>query len=93
VVLSEDELFASRHQDEISVACVEERCNVQTYSQFCRYVVFILFFFQFFLSYLSSLFLSLFFYFIIFSLFALSIQNEKYLVNKGKLKPIDRRVA
>ncbi|XP_078489989.1 uncharacterized protein LOC100180444 [Ciona intestinalis] len=34
--VSDDELFASRHQDEMSVACVEDRCHVVTYSEYCR---------------------------------------------------------
>nr|CAB3225065.1 bromo adjacent homology domain-containing 1 protein-like [Phallusia mammillata] len=34
--LCDDELFLSRHQDEISVACVEDRCHVLSYSEYCR---------------------------------------------------------
>lgn len=34
---NESELFASRHLDEISVACVEDKCYVLTYNQYCRF--------------------------------------------------------
>nr|XP_039248113.1 uncharacterized protein LOC120325988 [Styela clava] len=34
---NDSELFASRHLDEISVACVEDKCFVLTYNQYCRF--------------------------------------------------------
>lgn len=37
--VSEQELFSSRHLDEISVACVEDRCHVLSYAEYCRWVV------------------------------------------------------
>ncbi|KAK7104631.1 hypothetical protein V1264_019318 [Littorina saxatilis] len=33
----ENEVFASRHRDENSVACIDDKCYVLTYDQFCRY--------------------------------------------------------
>ncbi|XP_019618759.1 PREDICTED: uncharacterized protein LOC109465763 [Branchiostoma belcheri] len=33
----ECELFAARHPDENSVACIEDKCYVLTYSEFCRF--------------------------------------------------------
>ncbi|KTF75532.1 hypothetical protein cypCar_00039724 [Cyprinus carpio] len=33
----ENEIFASRHQDENSVACIEERCFVLPLAQYCRF--------------------------------------------------------
>ncbi|XP_052001624.1 bromo adjacent homology domain-containing 1 protein-like [Xyrauchen texanus] len=33
----ENEIFASRHQDENSVACIEDKCYVLTLAQFCRF--------------------------------------------------------
>ncbi|XP_061785379.1 bromo adjacent homology domain-containing 1 protein [Nerophis lumbriciformis] len=33
----ENEIFASRHQDENSVACIEDRCYVLPLAQYCRY--------------------------------------------------------
>ncbi|XP_072342279.1 bromo adjacent homology domain-containing 1 protein-like [Scyliorhinus torazame] len=33
----ENEIFASRHQDENSVACIEEKCYVLTFSEYCRF--------------------------------------------------------
>ncbi|KAG2457647.1 BAHD1 protein, partial [Polypterus senegalus] len=33
----ENEIFASRHQDENSVACIEDKCYVLTLSQYCRF--------------------------------------------------------
>ncbi|XP_073789972.1 bromo adjacent homology domain-containing 1 protein [Danio rerio] len=33
----EKEIFASRHQDENSVACIEERCYVLPLAQYCRF--------------------------------------------------------
>jgi len=32
------EVFASRHKDDNSVACILARCYVLTISQFCRWV-------------------------------------------------------
>ncbi len=32
----QNEIFASRHQDENSVACIEERCYVLPLAQYCR---------------------------------------------------------
>ncbi|XP_006643128.3 bromo adjacent homology domain-containing 1 protein isoform X1 [Lepisosteus oculatus] len=33
----ENEIFASRHQDENSVACIEDKCYVLTLAQYCRF--------------------------------------------------------
>ncbi|XP_077366713.1 bromo adjacent homology domain-containing 1 protein [Festucalex cinctus] len=33
----ENEIFASRHQDENSVACIEDKCYVLPLAQYCRY--------------------------------------------------------
>ena len=32
-----DELFASRHRDVNSVACIEDKCYVLTFNEYCRY--------------------------------------------------------
>lgn len=32
----QNEIFASRHQDENSVACIEDRCYVLPLAQYCR---------------------------------------------------------
>lgn len=32
-----DEVFASRHKDHNSVACIEDKCYVLTFSEYCRY--------------------------------------------------------
>ena len=32
----ENEVFASRHRDENSVACIDDKCYVLTYDQYCR---------------------------------------------------------
>ncbi|XP_049874793.1 uncharacterized protein LOC126372932 isoform X2 [Pectinophora gossypiella] len=32
-----DEVFASRHRDANSVACIEDKCYVLTYNEYCRY--------------------------------------------------------
>lgn len=32
----EDEIFASKHKDTNSVACIEDKCYVLTYSEYCR---------------------------------------------------------
>ena len=34
----ENEVFASRHRDENSVACIDDKCYVLTYEQYCRWV-------------------------------------------------------
>lgn len=31
-----DEVFASRHKDSNSVACIEDKCYVLTYNEYCR---------------------------------------------------------
>lgn len=31
-----DEIFASRHKDVNSVACIEDKCFVLTYNEYCR---------------------------------------------------------
>lgn len=31
-----DEVFASRHKDHNSVACIEDKCYVLTYNEYCR---------------------------------------------------------
>lgn len=33
-----DEVFASRHKDHNSVACIEDKCYVITYNEYCRWV-------------------------------------------------------
>lgn len=33
-----DEVFASRHKDTNSVACIEDKCYVLTFNEYCRYV-------------------------------------------------------
>lgn len=33
-----DEVFASRHKDHNSVACIEDKCYVLTYNEYCRSV-------------------------------------------------------
>jgi hypothetical protein len=35
----QNEVFASRHQDQNSVACIEEKCYVLTFAEYCRSVV------------------------------------------------------
>lgn len=35
-LLAQNEIFASRHQDENSVACIEEKCYVLTFAEYCR---------------------------------------------------------
>lgn len=32
-----DEVFASRHKDHNSVACIEDKCFVLTYNEYCRF--------------------------------------------------------
>jgi hypothetical protein len=34
-----DEVFASRHKDHNSVACIEDKCFVITYNEYCRCVI------------------------------------------------------
>lgn len=36
VVFLQNEIFASRHQDVNSVACIEDKCYVLTLAQYCR---------------------------------------------------------
>lgn len=36
------EVFASKHRDINSVACIEEKCYVLTFNEYCRYVIFYL---------------------------------------------------
>lgn len=33
---SEDEVFASRHRDANSVACIEDKCYILTFNEYCR---------------------------------------------------------
>lgn len=33
-----DEVFASRHRDANSVACIEDKCYVLTFNEYCRWV-------------------------------------------------------
>lgn len=33
-----DEVFASKHQDHNSVACIEDKCYVLTFNEYCRQV-------------------------------------------------------
>lgn len=39
----EDEVFASRHKDVNSVACIEDKCYVLTFNEYCRYLLYVLF--------------------------------------------------
>ena len=32
-----DEVFASKHRDFTSVACIEDKCFVMTFNEYCRY--------------------------------------------------------
>lgn len=34
----QDEVFASRHKDTNSVACIEDKCYVLTFNEYCRWV-------------------------------------------------------
>lgn len=34
-----DEVFASRHRDVCSVACIEDKCYVLTFNEYCRYKI------------------------------------------------------
>ena len=38
----EAELFASKHREENSVACIDDKCYVLMYNHFCRYAVYCL---------------------------------------------------
>ena len=31
-----DEIYASRHRDFTSVACIEDKCYVMTFNEYCR---------------------------------------------------------
>ena len=33
----DDEVFASKHRDFTSVACIEDKCFVMTFNEYCRY--------------------------------------------------------
>lgn len=33
---TEDEVFASRHRDANSVACIEDKCYILTFNEYCR---------------------------------------------------------
>ena len=35
----EQELFASKHREENSVACIDDRCYVLMYNEYCRWVM------------------------------------------------------
>ncbi|XP_053330654.1 bromo adjacent homology domain-containing 1 protein [Spea bombifrons] len=35
--MHKNEIFASRHQDENSIACIEEKCYVLTFAEYCRF--------------------------------------------------------
>ena len=39
-----DEVYASRHRDTTSVACIEDRCYVMTFNEYCRLVTVIRFY-------------------------------------------------
>ncbi len=39
------ELFASKHYDVIDANCIEEKCYVLTFNEYCRYVLFSKFFY------------------------------------------------
>ena len=45
----DDEIFASKHRDVCSVACIEDKCYVLTFNEYCRYI-----FFFFLLSFSTS---------------------------------------
>lgn len=32
-----DEIYASKHRDHTSVACIEDKCYVMTFNEYCRY--------------------------------------------------------
>ena len=32
-----DEVYASRHRDVASVACIDDKCYVMTFNEYCRY--------------------------------------------------------
>ena len=32
----QDEIFASKHRDFTSVACIEDKCYVMTFNEYCR---------------------------------------------------------
>ena len=34
-----DEIYASKHRDHTSVACIEDKCYVMTFNEYCRYVI------------------------------------------------------
>lgn len=34
-----DEVFASRHKDSNSVACIDDKCYVLTFHEYCRYLL------------------------------------------------------
>ena len=36
----QDEIFASKHRDFTSVACIEDKCYVMTFNEYCRLVKF-----------------------------------------------------
>lgn len=36
----DDEIFASKHRDVCSVACIEDKCYVLTFNEYCRYIIF-----------------------------------------------------
>jgi len=36
----DDEVFASKHRDFTSVACIEDKCFVMTFNEYCRYMRF-----------------------------------------------------
>lgn len=42
----DDEIFASRHRDVCSVACIEDKCYVLTFNEYCRCVLFIFLIFK-----------------------------------------------
>jgi hypothetical protein len=58
----EDEIFASKHKDINSVACIEDKCYVLTFNEYCRYATY------FMLRFLSILHIRYFTQYIIFSL-------------------------
>ena len=33
----QDEIYASRHRDFTSVACIEDKCYVMTFNEYCRF--------------------------------------------------------
>ena len=37
-MFTSNELFASRHRDSTNVACIDDKCYVLTYNEYCRFL-------------------------------------------------------